>query len=654
MRRLWHEFFRREEGRLMLFGLIIVGCLFLLAAQLFQLQVVQSAEFGASQERQSQRLVEIPAVRGLIYDRNAICLADSRPSFDAVIYLEELSDEWRERVRQEIHRRGKRLEPGRREQLLVELVREKAGEFARLIGIQPQLDDRSIRVHAAELRPLPLILFPDLNDTAVAIANEHYPLPRGMAIEVNPIRRYGFVVGNQPYPLAAHTLGYVTRSKPTLELDQSLPTFTQAELRGVSGLERKFDHELRGRPGSRSILINARGYKERELGVQSPQPGHDLMLSLDARCQQAAEQALGEHIGAAVVMDPNNGDVLALASTPTFDPNGFIPRIRPEAMAQLLKDPSKPLANRAVCEQYAPGSIFKLVVAIAGLDSGKLSAASAAFCSGEVQVGGQLKKCWIKSKGGQHGNVNLRAAIVHSCNIFFYEHGMDIGMAPIVAMAKQFHLSERTGVPLPHEARGHLPDLTHRHRPAETANIAIGQGEVDVTPLQMACVTAAIANGGTVVAPRLVTSIRQTNRDGGVGPAVEEFPPRKLGKLTVQPQLLEMVRKAMLGVVQDADGTGKKAGVPGIEVAGKTGTAQVTDPQANIIGHRAWFVSFAPYENPKYALAIMLEDGDSGGQAAAPVAGKIYEHLFATGQAKNNATAKLRQRSLAFQRGGRR
>ena len=654
MRRLWREIFRREEGRLMLFGLIIVGCLFLLAAQLFQLQVVQSAEFGASQERQSQRLVEIPAVRGLIYDRNGICLADSRPSFDAVIYLEELSDEWRERVRQEIRHHGKRLEPGRREQLLVELVREKAGAFGRMIGAQPQLDDRAIRVHATELRPLPLILFPDLNETAVAIANEHYPLPTGMAIEVNPLRRYGFVVDDKPYPLAAHTLGYVTRSKPTLELDQSLPTFTQAELRGVSGLELKFDHELRGRTGSKTILINARGYKERELGVQLPEPGHDLMLSLDARCQQAAEQALGEHIGAAVVIDPNNGDVLALASTPTFDPNRFIPRVRREEMEALLNDPSKPLANRAVSEQYAPGSTFKLVIALAGLDCGKLSSASSAFCSGEVQVGGQLKKCWIKSKGGQHGTVNLRAAIVHSCNIFFYEHGISIGMGPIIAMAKQFHLGERTGIPLPREARGHVPDPTRRHRAAETANVAIGQGEIDTTPLQMACITAAIANGGTIIAPRLVTSIRATNKDGGIGPAVEEFPPRELGKLTVRPQLIEMVRKAMLGVVQDADGTGKKAGVPGVEVAGKTGTAQVMDTQANIIGHRAWFVSFAPYQNPKYALAIMLEDGDSGGQVAAPVAGKIYAHLFGTSQTKDTAAAKPQRRPLAFVRGGRR
>ncbi|MBI5687483.1 MAG: penicillin-binding protein 2 [Verrucomicrobia bacterium] len=653
MRRLWREIFRREEGRLMLIGLVMVASLFLLATQLFQIQVVRSAQFGASQERQSQRLVEIPAVRGLIYDRNGICLADSRPSFDAVIYLEELSDEWHERVRQEIRRHGKRLEPGRRDQILVELVREKANTFGRLIGQKPQFDDRAIRVHAAELRPLPLILFPDLNEGAVAIANEHSPLPTGMAIEVNAVRRYGFKAGDQTYPLAAHSLGYVTRSKPTLELDQSLPTFTQAEVRGVSGLEMKFDRELRGRTGSRTILINARGYKERELGVQPPQPGHDLVLSLDARCQQAAEQALGEHIGAAVVMDPNNGDVLALASNPTFDPNKFIPRIHPQEMDALLKDPSKPLANRAVSEQYAPGSTFKLVVALAGLDSGKLAPGSAAFCSGEVKVAGQLKKCWIKSKGGQHGAVNLRSSIVHSCNIFFYEHGMDIGMGAIVAMAKQLHLGERTGIPLPREARGHLPDMMRRHRPAETANIAIGQGEVDATPLQMACVTAAIANGGTVIAPRLVKSIHQQNRDGGIGTAVEEFPPRELGRLTVRPQLMELVRQAMRGVVQDADGTGKKAGIPGVEIAGKTGTAQVMDAQANITGHRAWFVSFAPYQNPKYALAIMLEDGDSGGQVAAPVAGKIYAHLFGVSPTKETAAAKRPQRPLALVRGGR-
>ncbi len=622
MRQLWRDIFRREEGRLMLLGLVIVACLSLLAAQLFQLQVVQSAQFDASQERQSQRLVELPAVRGLIYDRNGICLADSRPSFDAVIYLDELYDEWRTKIRQEVRRHGKRLEPGRRDQLLIELVHEKADTFGRLVGARPQLDDRAIRVHAADLRPLPLVLFADLSETAVAIANEHFPLPAGVAIEVNPIRRYRY--GS----LAAHVLGYVRCSKPTLDTEQGVPTFTQPEVSGVSGLEIKFDEELRGRAGSRTILINARGYKERDLGGHPAEPGHDLVLSLDARCQQAAEQALAEHVGAAVVLDPNNGDVLALASNPTFDLNRFIPHIRPQDMEALLKDPSKPLANRAVSEQYAPGSTFKLVVTLAGLDCGKLSPSSSAFCTGQVEVGGQMKKCWIKAKGGQHGQVNLRAAIVHSCNIFFYEHGMDIGMASIVAMAKQLHLGEQTGILLPHEARGHLPDLArHHYRPAETANVAIGQGEIDTTPLQMACVVATIANGGTVFAPRLVKSIQQPGKDGG-STAVYEFPAREVGRLSLRPQLMELVRQAMRGVVQDSDGTGKKAGCPGIEVAGKTGTAQVMDTHANIIGHRAWFVSFAPYQNPKYALAIMLEDGDSGGQTAAPVAGKIYAHLF--------------------------
>ncbi len=645
MQRLWQAMFRREEGRLMLLGLIIVGCLAVLAVSLFQLQVVQSAEFGASQDRQSLRIVELPAVRGLIYDRNGTCLADSRPSFDAVIYLEELYDDWRAKIRQEIRHHGKRLDPGRRDQLLIELVHEKANEFGKLIGVRPKLDDHAIRIHAAELRPLPLALFTDLSETAVAIANEHYPLPDGMAIEVNPIRRYRF--GS----LAAHTLGYVRRSKPTLDTDQGIPKYTQPEVKGVSGLETKFDEELRGRAGSRSILINARGYKERDLGYEAAKPGHDLVLSLDARCQQATEQALADHVGAAIVMDPNNGDILALASNPTFDPNRFIPHIHPEDMEALLKDTTKPLANRAVSEQYAPGSTFKLVVALAGLDCGKLSAGSSAFCAGQVEVGNQLKKCWIKAKGGQHGTVNLRSAIVHSCNIFFYEHGMDIGMAQIVAMAKQLHLGEKTGLPLPHEAAGHLPDPSrHRYRPAETANVAIGQGEIDTTPLQMACVVSAIANGGTVMAPRLVKSIREPGKDGGLGAPVYDFPAREVARLTVPPPKLELVRQGMRGVVQDSDGTGKKAGVSGIEVAGKTGTAQVMDTHANIIGHRAWFVSFAPYQNPQYALAIMLEDGDSGGQTAAPVAGKIYAHLFGAEEKASVPTKK--PGSVATTRGG--
>jgi penicillin-binding protein 2 len=634
MRRLLHEIFRKEEGRLTLLAIGMVAGLGMIGSALFRIQVVETAAFGASQEKQSLRVVRVPALRGRIFDRNGICLADNRPSFDAVLYFEEMHNELRELCRKEILARGKRMDAERRNRILVDLVYQKADVVGRLVGAAPRLNERAIRVHNVEQRPLPFVLVGDLSQRSLAVAKEHHPLPVGVDIEVNAVRQY------RHGPLAAHLLGYVTRDRSVLETDLGLPTYIMSDMRGVSGLELKFDDELRGESGTRTILINAGGYKDRELGYQRPTPGHDLKLSLDARCQQAVEAALGGHVGAAVLLDPRNGDVLAMASNPGYDPNRFVPGIRAEEYAALHQNTEKPLANRACAEHYAPGSTFKLLVALAGLESGKIAPGSTSVCTGDMVVGNMLKRCWIKSKGGQHGTVNLRDALKHSCNIFFYEHGVAVGMKPIVEMAQQFRLGEPTGIALPREARGHLPALKRSWRAADTANVSIGQGELDTTVIQMACVVGAIANGGRVVAPRLVGSIHQAAEDGGLGTVVEEFPARDRGRLAVRPANLRVVREGMLAVVNDADGTGKKAAVPGVKVAGKTGTAQVMDTQNNVIGHRAWFVSFAPYENPQYAMAVLLEDGDSGGQTAAPITGQIYAALFGVDTKKPHAAAR--------------
>jgi penicillin-binding protein 2 len=636
MQNIWQELFRREEGRLTLIGVAMVIALALIGSSLYRLQVVQTAEFGSSQQKQSQRVLREPGLRGRIFDRNGVCLADNRPTFDVVLYFEELRDTLRERMRQAIRTRGKRLDPETRDQLLIDLVHEYADNLGQLLGLRPALNDRAIRVHNIEQRPLPFVLLGDLSPTALAVAKEHSPLPMGVDIADNALRHY------RHGPLAAHILGYVTREKPALEMDMDQPTYFMSDVRGVSGLELQFEKELRGRPGTRTIRINAGGYKTAELGYQAPQPGHDLVLSLDLRCQQTVEAALSNHVGAVVLMDPRNGDVLAIASKPAYDPNHFIPNIHADELARLTQNPDRPLANRAVAEHYAPGSTFKLIVALAGLDSGRIVPGSTSTCTGETVIGGLQKRCWIKAKGGQHGTVNLRDAITQSCNIFFYEHGVATGMETLLALARQFHLGERTGITLPREARGHLPAGGRRHRPADTANVSIGQGEVDVTPLQMACVTAAIANGGKVVAPRLAKSIHQQNDDGGLGTAVEEFPARDHGQLTVAARHIRCAREAMLAVVNDPHGTGKGAAVPGVKVAGKTGTAQVMDAHNNIIGHRAWFVSFAPYDNPQYALAIVVEDGDSGGTTAAPIAGRIFAGLFGVSNGFGPAVARGR------------
>jgi penicillin-binding protein 2 len=313
----------------------------------------------------------------------------------------------------------------------------------------------------------------------------------------------------------------------------------------------------------------------------------------------------------------------------------------------MIADPNKPFLNRAV-SAWEPGSIFKTITLLAGLEDGKITETTTSDCPGYFQVGNRRFYCWIHSKGGSHGVVDYPKAIKFSCNVFFYEHGLDIGMTDIVNMARQFHLGERTGIPLAAyvysddkqgyvlrevEARGGLPD-TERYYKGQIANTAIGQGDVRATPLQMAYVAAAFANGGTVWAPRLVDYFESQDESLPRQQRIEPVAQQMRGKLNVSPQHLAMVREAMLHVVDDEEGaTGRKAYVPGHHIAGKTGTAQFPkrDPatgEMKLTGHHVWFITFGPFEEPRYAMALMVEEGDSGGTTCAPIAGKIYRKLF--------------------------
>ena len=368
-----------------------------------------------------------------------------------------------------------------------------------------------------------------------------------------------------------------------------------------------------------------------------------MVLTLDLRVQQAAENALVRRIGAAargavVVMDVRDGDILALVSAPAFDPNKFIPQISQPDYARLTDPITRPQINRATQENYAPGSIFKTVVGLAALEAG-LNPKEPIYSPGHIIIG----RRYIHDLAAP-GDYDFRRALLKSSNTYFISNGIRAGIENIIRLGQRLHLGERAGLPTRQETAGVFPTpkrIKSNWFDGDTANICIGQGEISVTPLQMAVLTAAIANGGKVLFPRIVDRVEAQDPALGDRPVVFPRSPVR-DELGVQPRNLEILREAMLADVEDPEGTGRSAAVPGLRVCGKTGTAQVMDERNRIVGHNLWFISFAPYENPRYAVVVMVEGGGSGGGTCAPVAHDIYEviqKIETAGAAKTLALA---------------
>jgi penicillin-binding protein 2 len=396
------------------------------------------------------------------------------------------------------------------------------------------------------------------------------------------------------------------------------------------GVEGAFDSDLRGKAGVKSVLVNSLGYRQSEDIWTPAEPGKNVVLTLDLTLQQAAENALRtlgtDTRGAIVVLDPNTGDLLALASAPAFDPNKFIPAISEQEYTKLTHATLRPQINRATQENYQPGSIFKIVTSLAALDAG-LDPEETIYNPGHIFI----VRREIRDEA-MPGVYNFRRGFIKSSNTYFVTNGLRAGIENLVRIGQRLHLGERTGLPTGQEVSGNLPS-TRRIRvgwtAGDTANISIGQGEIDVTPLQMAIMTAAIANGGKVLYPRLVSRIQPLNPHS-TEPATSFPGGRVRDELGVSARTLQLIRDAMLADVEDKEeGTGKRAAVPGLRICGKTGTAQITNPQNKIIGHTLWFTSYAPYEHPRYVVLVMVESdgGGYGGTTCAPLAQKIYRTI---------------------------
>jgi penicillin-binding protein 2 len=624
---------RSKDPALRVMSVAVLTGLAVLAAGLFHVQVLSARKFKASQVSQSFRTVRMPAIRGQILDRNGVSLADNRPAYQVNLYLEELRPYFQSTY--ERAKAGKKYTVAERLRLGQLARYHVVSNLVHVVGLTLDqglaLTEADFRKHYDQRRALPLPVATDLQQEQLARFLEQSAALPGCDLEAQPARVY-------PHgSTAAHVLGYLRRDDRYTDTEGDFH-YRLPDYSGMVGIEGMFDRELRGEPGMKSVLVNSLGYRQSESIWTPMDPGDHVVLTLDLELQQAAEQALdsaGPYTrGAAIVMDVRNGDILALASAPAFDPNQFFPRIGHEDWARLNDPVMLPLINRATYGAYAPGSIFKVVVGLAGLEAGTIHPEEVYASPGYYQLGqsGRGRRWRDQAEGGRPAEFDFKKALKQSSNAYFIHHGMILGPDKVLALCQRLHLGEKSGLPTGQEVAGTLPsrewqaaNLPGWHD-GDTANLCIGQGYLAVTPMQMAVMTAAVANGGTVYWPRLVARIEPQ-------PPSTETPERGFPAGRVRNQLgisranLEVVHKAMLADVEERDGTGRRAAVRGLRICGKTGTAQITRGR-DVIDHTTWFVSFAPYGAPRYAVVVMVESGAGGGETCAPIAGKIYESIL--------------------------
>ncbi len=507
-------------------------------------------------------------------------------------------------------------------------------EISERIGIPRAVRFQDIKNHIFARRPLPLLAWQNLDDTTMAKWADSCSHLAGTDIYYRPARSYP---GGQA---SAHLIGYTLEADAIREEEGGERVhFDMRGIRGRSGLEGTYNDLLEGDPGYRLVQIDVAGFLHHDLQKQPPKPGGDLQLTIDANIQRFANEALAEKQdgedrdapvrGAVVILDPNNGDVLAMASSPPFDPNIYM---QSKSYRQsLLKDQTARTFNRAVFGQYPPGSTFKPVASLGVLRDRPDYAEIIHDCRNPYEVANRRMKCWIHSYHGEHGKVNLREALMHSCNVYMFEMAQAVGYEPIRAMASEFGLGQYAGLFPDLDAIPAQKDLKYGNLPPtalntiDLCNMSIGQGMLTASPLQMAMVAATIANGGRLYRPRLVKKWR-TDPDG----EYRLNPTWAIRHLDVPMDALELVRGGMRDVVMHEDGTANKARVDGIPIAGKTGSAQyrkkVGDKVVDSV--HTWMISYAPFDFPRYAVAMLVEDGISGGNTIGPRLSQLYTKLF--------------------------
>jgi penicillin-binding protein 2 len=564
--------------------IFIVICFSILVISLWYLQMIKGEEFMERAAENCIRSLVEDAPRGRIYDRQEKLLVTNRPAVVVSIIPAEVDD--------------------------LEKLSERLG---RIICISPEKISQTVKNYLEN--PFKTVkILDDCKTNKIVEIEERKDELRGVVLEVKPRRDYLY------HDFAAHSLGYVGEIDKE-ELQQfGNPKFQGGDIIGKAGLEKYYDDILRGEKGGKEVEVDALGQEIATLLYQKPVPGEDLVLTIDRDLQLYGENLLFDKKGSIVVSDPNSGEILALVNRPSFSPNIFANGISSSDWKRLSSDADYPLTNRSVQGLYSPGSIFKVVTAIAALEEGVTDRKRKIYCSGTFELADRVFTCW-KETG--HGSLNIVDGIAHSCNIYFYTLGKDLGIERFNKYMQKFGLGEKTGIDLPAEAIGTIPSAQWKERevkeiwfPGDTINLSIGQGYLLLTPLQVHNLITTIATEGEVYKLHLVKKIIFAD-----GKTVEEIKPEIYKKVDFSSDTFKIIKEGLRQTI--LKGTGWRANIKELAVAGKTGTAQ--NPQGET---HAWFIGFAPYEDPEICITVFLENGGEGGEAAAPIARAMLEKYF--------------------------
>jgi penicillin-binding protein 2 len=577
----------------------VLAAFAVLLLRLIYLQVIRGEEYRLLSLNNRIRLQSIDPPRGLISDRNDYVLVENRPSFDVSVTLKDAGE-----VEETIKKVSKHLMVPS-EELMLKLTASKS-------------------VSAYK----PILLKQDIGRNALATIEAHkHDLP-GIAVNVK-LRRHYLNVQD-----AAHLIGYLSEISPDELAAKLYPGRRRGDFIGKYGAEKAYENYLRGTRGGRQVEVNANGQVVRVLKTVNAKPGQNVYLTIDHALQKKAESLLRGVAGAAVAMDPGSGRILALASSPSFDQNFFASGMSHEQWDSLISNPFRPMENKAIQGEYPPGSTYKIITALAGLEEGVIDEDTEVFCPGYYRFGNRTFRCWKK---GGHGRVKILKAITESCDVYFYKVGELLGVDRLAWYAKASGLGSPTGINLDKEAKGLIPTADWKKRrtgvawqKGETLSIAIGQGFNLATPLQMVGLTAAIANGGTRYRPMILEAIKSPD-----GHIIHQSQSEVIGKVPISERTLELVRTGLWAVVNSDHGTARGSRLADIEISGKTGTSQVisrkkddTRSEDEMPAHlrpHAWFVAYAPSNAPIIAVAVLVEHGEHGSSAAAPVARELIK-----------------------------
>lgn len=570
------------QSRLASLAVALTVALGVLGVRLWQLQILQGDHYAQLADTNRLRIHRVPAPRGLILDRRGTPLVTNRPAFSVSVLPMELR------------------EPAR-----------ALPQLARLLDAPEQ--ELWARWERGRKRPFePIRIRRDVGIRVVTILEERQEELPGVLVEAEPVRVY-------PYGgMGAHVLGYLGEvSAQELEVLRARG-YRAGDLVGKAGVERQYDAVLRGEEGEHVVEVDAAGRPLRALREQASRPGNTLVLSLDWELQREAERQLQGLSGAVVALDPRTGEILAMASSPSFDPNAFSVGISQREWEKLSGDRRNPLLNRATAAAVEPGSVFKIVTGLAALQKGRATSRSSFLCTGSVQLGR-----WVFRELASHGRVDFIRGVAQSCNVMFWLLGQRLGPEALSDYARQLGFGQRTGVDLPQEVDGVVPDRAYKERvwkeswyPGDTLNMAIGQGFVLVTPIQVARAFAAVANGGVLLKPQVARAVLAPD-----GRVLHTFPPVVQGRVGLSESTLQALRQALEAVVER--GTGQAARVDGLRVAGKTGSAETPRGRPH-----AWFAGYAPAQDPRIVVVVLVEHGYRGGLSAAPIAKAVLSRWW--------------------------